>query len=92
MDIEISKQFQKILIKQGIDFKLSTSFKKINNKNGKLHVLIETQQGQTSEISCDKVLISIGRKPYTFGLNLEAVGITVNENLIKTLNNFQISK
>jgi|TARA_B110000259_G_C14018295_1_gene402157 dihydrolipoamide dehydrogenase len=92
MDIEISKQFQKILIKQGIDFKLSTSFKKINNKNGKLHVLIETQQGQTSEISCDKVLISIGRKPYTFGLNLEAVGIETDERgFIKTLNNFQTS-
>ena len=33
MDNEISDQFQKILIKQGIDFKLSTAFKKINKKN-----------------------------------------------------------
>ena len=92
MDKEISNQFQKILIKQGIDFKLSTAFKKINKKDGKLYIAIETQQGQASEISCDKVLISIGRKPYTFGLNLEDVGVkTDDKGFIVTKNNFQTS-
>ena len=92
MDKEISNQFQKILIKQGIDFKLSTAFKKINKKDGKLYIAIETQQGQASEISCDKVLISIGRKPYTFGLNLEEVGVkTDDKGFIVTKNNFQTS-
>ena len=92
MDKEISNQFQKILIKQGIDFKLSTAFKKINKKDGKLYIAIETQQGQASEISCDKVLISIGRKPYTFGLNLEEVGVkTDDRGFIVTKNNFQTS-
>lgn len=92
MDNEISDQFQKILIKQGIDFKLSTAFKKINKKNDKLYIAIETQQGQASEISCDKVLISIGRKPYTFGLNLEEVGVKIDEKgFIVTKNNFQTS-
>ena len=92
MDKEISNQFQKILIKQGIDFKLSTAFKKINKKDSKLYVAIETQQGQASEISCDKVLISIGRKPYTFGLNLEEVGVKIDDKgFIVTKNNFQTS-
>ena len=92
MDKEISNQFQKILIKQGIDFKLSTAFKKINKKDGKLYIAIETQQGQASEVSCDKVLISIGRKPYTFGLNLEEVGVkTDDKGFIVTKNNFQTS-
>jgi len=92
MDKEISNQFQKILIKQGIDFKLSTAFKKINKKDGKLYIAIETQQGQASEISCDKVLISIGRKPYTFGLNLEEVGVKIDDKgFIVTKNNFQTS-
>ena len=92
MDNEISDQFQKILIKQGIDFKLSTAFKKINKKIDKLYIAIETQQGQASEISCDKVLISIGRKPYTFGLNLEEVGVKTDEKgFIVTKNNFQTS-
>jgi dihydrolipoamide dehydrogenase len=92
MDNEISDQFQKILIKQGIDFKLSTAFKKVNKKNDKLYVAIETQQGQASEISCDKVLISIGRKPYTFGLNLQEAGVKTDEKgFIVTKNNFQTS-
>jgi dihydrolipoamide dehydrogenase len=92
MDKEISNQFQKILIKQGIDFKLSTAFKKINKKDGKLYIAIETQQGQASEISCDKVLISIGRKPYTFGLNLEEVGVKIDDKgFIVTKHNFQTS-
>ena len=92
MDKEISNQFQKILIKQGIDFKLSTAFKKINKKDGTLYIAIETQQGQASEISCDKVLISIGRKPYTFGLNLEEVGVKIDDKgFIVTKNNFQTS-
>ena len=92
MDKEISNQFQKILIKQGIDFKLSTAFKKINKKDSKLYIAIETLQGQASEISCDKVLISIGRKPYTFGLNLEEVGVKINDKgFIVTKNNFQTS-
>ena len=92
MDKEISNQFQKILIKQGIDFKLSTAFKKINKKDGKLYIAIETQQGQASEISCDKVLISIGRKPYTFGLNLEEVGVKIDDKgFIVTKDNFQTS-
>ena len=92
MDKEISNQFQKILIKQGIDFKLSTAFKKINKKDGKLYIAIETQQGQASEINCDKVLISIGRKPYTFGLNLEEAGVNIDDKgFIVTKNNFQTS-
>ena len=92
MDKEISNQFQKILIKQGIDFKLSTAFKKINKKDGKLYIAIETQQGQASEINCDKVLISIGRKPYTFGLNLEEVGVKIDDKgFIVTKHNFQTS-
>ena len=92
MDHEVSNQFQKILIKQGFDFKLSTAFKKINKKNDKLYIAIETKQGQASEISCDKVLISIGRKPYTFGLNLEQVGVkTDDKGFIVTKDNFQTS-
>ena len=92
MDHEVSNQFQKILIKQGFDFKLSTAFKKINKKNDKLYIAIETKQGQASEISCDKVLISIGRKPYTFGLNLEQVGVKIDDKgFIVTEDNFRTS-
>ena len=80
MDREISKEFQKILTKQGIIFKLNnkvTSVKNVNNK-----VVVEYTDNTTSAIEkqeCDKVLVSVGRKPYTEGLNLSKVGIKKND-------------
>jgi len=91
MDREVAKNFQKILIKQGFDFKLSTSFKKIIKKNDNLSVLIENN-GQTLEIDCDKILISMGRKPYFYGLNLENIGVEFDKNgFIQTNKKFQTS-
>ena len=48
MDSEVSKNFQKILIKQGFDFKLSTALRSIAKKNGKTYVTVETK-GQSME-------------------------------------------
>jgi CRISPR/Cas system-associated protein endoribonuclease Cas2 len=59
MDKKVSKNFQKILIKQGFDFKLSTSFNKVIKNNDKISVLIENK-GQTLERDCDKILVSMG--------------------------------
>lgn len=89
MDSEVSQQFQKILIKQGFDFKLSTALTSISNKNGKIIVTVETK-GQSFDLDCDKVLISTGRRPYTFGLNLESIGVELNQRgQIITNSNFQ---
>jgi len=80
MDREVSKEFQKILTKQGINFKLNhkvTSVTSIQNK-----AVVNFTNNQTSErirIECDKVLVSVGRKPYTEGLNLSKVGIKKDE-------------
>ena len=76
MDREISNEFKKILTKQGINFKMGT---KVNSvKNNGLKVLInytdiKSSKDETKEF--DKVLVSVGRKPYTEGLNLAKVGI-----------------
>ena len=91
MDREVAKNFQKILIKQGFDFKLSTSFNKVIKQNDKLSVQIEND-GQTLEVDCDKILISMGRKPYSYGLNLENIGIELDNNgFIQTNRKFQTS-
>ena len=91
MDREIATNFQKILIKQGFDFKLSTSFNKVIKKNDKLSVLIEND-GQTLEIDCDKILISMGRKPYSYGLNLKNIGVEMDKKgFIQTNKKFQTS-
>ena len=96
MDKEISKEFQKILTKQGIKFKLNS--KVISAKNNSNSVIVEFTNNKTSEkekIEADKVLVSVGRKPYTEGLNLSKVGIKkdakgrikVNNKLQTSLNN-----
>jgi len=96
MDREISNEFKKILTKQGIQFKLNNKVTAVNNVNNK--VVVNYTNNTTSgreRIECDKVLVSVGRKPYTEGLNLNKIGIKkddkgrieVNEKLQTTINN-----
>jgi len=90
MDREISNEFMKILKKQGIKFQLNTKVEKITkNQNG---VIIETSdtENKKNNIEADVVLISVGRKPYTNGLNLEKVGVEVDEKgRVKVNKNFE---
>ena len=91
MDTEVSSSFQKILIKQGFDFKLSTALRSVSKEGDSLSVSVENN-GQTMDIDCDKVLISTGRRPYTFGLNLEELGVKLNDKgFIITDNHFKTS-
>ena len=76
MDKEISLEFKKILIKQGIKFKLES--KVISVKKSKTGVKVDYVNNKTNSkenIECDKVLVSVGRKPYTEGLNLSKIGV-----------------
>ncbi len=96
MDKEISKEFQKILSKQGIKFKLNTKMTALK-KDG-TNIKVECQDNVSKEkysITTDKVLIAVGRKPYTEGLNLNKIGIKrdnkgrieVNEKLQTSIKN-----
>ena len=76
MDREVSKEFQKILTKQGIKFLLNNKVTKVKDDNNKVVVEFEDKNTKTkNKIECEKVLVSVGRKPYTEGLNLSKIGI-----------------
>jgi len=76
MDREVSNEFQKILTKQGIKFKLNNKVTSVTNINNKVFVdYINNTTAAKERQECDKVLVSVGRKPYTEGLNLSKVGI-----------------
>ena len=76
MDREISNEFKKILIKQGIKFKLNCKVLSVINKDNKVEVQFEDNNDKTKEnILVDKALISVGRKPFTEGLNLSKIGV-----------------
>ena len=76
MDKEISKKFEKILTKQGIKFKLNCKVTKVNNSENEISVeYIDNKNNKKETLECDKVLVSVGRKPYTDGLNLSKIGV-----------------
>tara|TARA_B100000945_G_scaffold142042_1_gene113759 strand:- start:2107 stop:3510 length:1404 start_codon:yes stop_codon:yes gene_type:complete len=76
MDMEISKEFQKILTKQGIKFKLESKVTSVKKIQTGVQVNYENNKtGEKEKIDCEKVLVSVGRKPYTEGLNLSKIGI-----------------
>ena len=89
MDKEISKEFMKILQKQGIKFHMQTKVDSIKkNKNGAV-VSTTNKEGKKVNFECDVVLISVGRKSYIKNLNLEAVGVALDQKKrIKTDKNF----
>ncbi|SDA20410.1 dihydrolipoamide dehydrogenase [Methylobacterium sp. UNC378MF] len=77
MDGEVGKQFQRILTKQGIAFKLSTKVTGVEvGKKGGATVTVEPAAGGEAEtLQADVVLVAIGRVPYTEGLGLDTVGV-----------------
>ena len=90
MDKEISDEFMKILKKQGINFHMQHKVEKIKKNNVGATILTKDKDGKQKDFECDKVLISVGRKPNTNGLNLEKVGIELDEKKrVKTNKDFQ---
>jgi len=76
MDGEVAKQFQRILGKQGMQFKLSSKVTKADKKGKGVTVTVEPAAGGAAEtVDADVVLVAIGRVPYTEGLGLEHVGV-----------------
>ncbi|KAJ8778655.1 hypothetical protein J1605_013332 [Eschrichtius robustus] len=80
IDMEISKNFQRILQKQGFKFKLNTKVTGATKKSdGKIDVSIEAASGGKVEvITCDVLLVCIGRRPFTKNLGLEELGIELD--------------
>ena len=93
MDAEVAKQFQRILKKQGIAFKLGHKVSAVEANAKGVKATIEPAQGGDAEtLDCDAVLVSIGRVPYTEGLGLEKVGVkTDNRGRVVTDEHFKTS-
>jgi dihydrolipoamide dehydrogenase len=77
MDREVSDAFLKILQKQGMQFNLSTKVIGVT-KNKKGATVSVEKNGTKSDIDCGVVLMSVGRKPNTTGLNLDKIGVKLD--------------
>ena len=90
MDKEISKEFMKILTKQGISFHMQTKVESIKNNKTSAKVLLMDKDGKKKELECDVVLVSVGRKPNTNNLKLDSVGVLLDEKKrIKVNQNYE---
>ena len=80
MDGEIRKEANKILAKQGIDFKLSSKVTGAKASAKGVELTVEPAAGGKAEkVKADIVLMAIGRKPYTDGLGLEKAGVKLDD-------------
>jgi dihydrolipoamide dehydrogenase len=76
MDGEVSKQFQRILARQGVAFQLSSKVTAAKKSKSGVSLQIEPAAGGAAQtLEADAVLVAIGRRPYTEGLGLEKAGV-----------------
>lgn len=76
MDAEVSKQTQRLLAKQGLKFKLGTKVTEGVREGDVVKIAVEdVKSGKTENLEADVLLVAIGRRPFTKGLNHEALGL-----------------
>ncbi len=93
MDKEISSEFMKILKKQGINFHMQHKVEKIKKNKNSAIISTLNENGTKKDFECDVVLISVGRKPNTDGLNLQKIGVELDKKKrVKTDKNFKTNQ
>jgi dihydrolipoamide dehydrogenase len=92
MDMEVAKQFQRMLEKQGFTFMLSHKVAKVAATPKGAQVVVEPAAGgEAQTLDADVVLVAIGRRPYTDGLGLEAVGVVLERGKVVIDTHFKSS-
>jgi dihydrolipoamide dehydrogenase len=83
MDGEVGKQFQRMLEKQGFTFHLAHKVARVEASAAGAKATIEpVAGGEAKTLEADVVLVAIGRRPYTQGLGLEALGVAMERGQI----------
>ena len=74
-DGEVANEVHKLLVKQGFEFHLDTKVTGATVKGDSVTVTAQTKDGKELSIQGDRVLVAVGRRPYTAGLGLDDVGV-----------------
>jgi dihydrolipoamide dehydrogenase len=78
MDAALSKELMKVMKKQKVAFNLSHKVKSVARKGKEVIVKADNQKGEEVVFKGDYCLVSVGRRPYTDGLNVEAAGVKID--------------
>ncbi|MGB7318261.1 MAG: dihydrolipoyl dehydrogenase [Planktotalea sp.] len=91
MDAEVQKTFQRILTKQGLNFVMGAAVQGVETSKTKAKVTYKLRKDDSEHvIDADTVLVATGRRPFTVGLGLEALGVEMSERgQIKTGKDWQ---
>jgi dihydrolipoamide dehydrogenase len=91
MDAEVAKSFQRILSKQGLKFVLGAAVQVVERTKGGAKVAWKARKDdKPGEVEAEVVLVATGRKPYTAGLGLEALGVEMGpRGTVKTDDHFR---
>ncbi|MEZ7816879.1 MAG: dihydrolipoyl dehydrogenase [Flavobacteriales bacterium] len=79
MDRTLGKELLRSLKKLGIKFHLKTGVKEVKAAGRSVTIKADNKKGEELTFKAEYCLVSVGRKPFTNGLNLEAAGITTDE-------------
>jgi dihydrolipoamide dehydrogenase len=79
MDGSLSKELMKVLKKQGMKFYVSHKVKSVVRKGNEVTVQAENAKGETVTLEGDYSLVSVGRRPYTDGLNADKAGVKISD-------------
>ena len=79
MDAALSKDLQKVFKKQGMKFHTSTKVKSVERKGDEIIIKADDKKDKEIEIKADYCLVSVGRKPFTDGLNADAAGVKIDD-------------
>jgi dihydrolipoamide dehydrogenase len=79
MDAEVARQFQRLLEKQGMTFRLSSKVTAVDSSGAKLKARVEPAAGGAAEtVEADVVLVAVGRVPYVNGLGVKELGVALD--------------
>ena len=79
MDAALSKELMKVLKKQKVKFHLSHKVKSVERKGKQVIVKADNKKNEEVEFAGDYCLVSVGRRPYTEGLNAKAAGVELDD-------------
>ena len=79
MDSALSKELQKVLKKQGIKFHISTKVKSVERNGDEIIIKADDKKDKEIELKGDYCLVSVGRRPFTDGLNADAAGVELDD-------------
>ena len=92
MDGSLSKELMKVLKKQGMKFYVSHKVKSVERSGDIVTVQAENAKGETISLEGDYSLVSVGRRPFTAGLNADKAGVKITDNgQIEVTNHLQTS-